>query len=189
MRDRTLRSDVREDFRYLLSRENIELTRSARGLATCLGYALFRPGVGAVVLYRLSRALYTAHLLPFAYVLARANQLLNGVEIPPTVAIGPGFVLHHPSGVVFHGDVRLGARFHCHTGVVLGVRTARGGVTTGPPTCGDGVFIGAGAKLLGGFHVGDDSLVGANAVVLSDVPAGATAIGIPAKLVCARLDA
>lgn len=181
-------TDLREDFRYLLETENLVLTRSLRGVITCLGYALVRPGVGAVVLYRLSRALLAAHLAPLAYVVARLNQVINGIEIPPTVAIGPGLVIQHPSGIVLHGRVELGARFYMHTGVVLGVRTGTDGATLGPPTCGDDVYLGAGAKLLGALHVGDGGQVGANAVVLADVPAGATATGIPARVLRARLE-
>jgi serine O-acetyltransferase len=181
-------ADLREDFRYLLSTENIVLTRSLSGIITCLGYVLVRPGVGAVVLYRVSRALMASHLAPLAYAVARLNQVVNGIEIPPTVAIGPGLVIQHPSGIVLHGQVTVGARCYLHTGVVLGVRTDTKGTTLGPPTCGDDVYVGAGAKLLGGLHIGDGAQVGANAVVLVDVPRGATAVGVPARVARARLD-
>jgi serine O-acetyltransferase len=177
---RGLVPDLREDFRFMLQCEQHDLTSRPRALALCAGYVLARPGASAVVLYRLSRALYRAHLVPLAYVLARLNQVLHGIEIPPTVEIGPGFVIYHPSGIVLHGEVVVGARFRIHTGNVLGIRQSQGGTVLGPPTVGNDVLLGTGAKLLGGFHVGDGASVGANAVVVKDVPAGASAIGIPA---------
>jgi serine O-acetyltransferase len=186
-RRRTFRADLHEDFRFLLSTEGVVLSRTWRSVITCLGYALVRPGVGAVVLYRISRAFMAAHLAPLAYVVARLNQVVNGIEIPPTVVIGPGLVIQHPSGIVLHGRVQLGARFYMHTGVVLGVRTGVGGATLGPPTCGDDVYLGAGAKLLGELHVGDGGQVGANAVLLVDVPAGASAVGVPARVAYGRI--
>jgi serine O-acetyltransferase len=179
---RTLRSDVVEDLRCLLTWEHQPWSRSLRTYAIVLGYLAVRPGASAVLVYRLSRALQKAHLSPLAYVLARLNHVVHGIEIPPTVDVGPGFVIYHPSGIVLHGECTVGARFRVHTGTVLGIREAGGGPVVGPPTVGDDVLIGAGAKLLGALHVGDGAHIGANAVLLQDVPPGGRATGVPATV-------
>jgi serine O-acetyltransferase len=88
---------------------------------------------------------------------------------------GPGFVLVHPIGVVINSAVRGGSNISLESGVVIGDN--RGGV----PVLGNDVFVGSGAKIIGGLTIGSGARVGANAVVLHDVPAGATAVGIPAR--------
>jgi serine O-acetyltransferase len=173
---------VRADFRYMLTQERRSWDRSPRTVVLCLGYVLARPGASAVWVYRCERALYRWRLVPLAYAAARLNQVVHGIEIPPTVDVGPGFVVYHPSGVVLHGNVRVGARFRIHTGAVLGIRGTSGGRTVGPPVLGDDVLVGAGAKLLGDICVGDGVHVGANAVLTVDAPAGSIATGIPAKV-------
>lgn len=173
---------VREDFRVMITREGHAWDRSLRTLVVCLGYFLARPGATAVVVYRAERALYRCKLVPLAYLVARFNQVVHGIEIPPTVEVGPGFVIYHPSGIVLHGDVVVGARFRIHTGAVLGIRGTSSGATVGPPVVGDDVLIGTGAKLLGDITVGDRVHVGANAVLVVDAPADSIATGIPATV-------
>lgn len=173
---------VREDFRVMITREGHSWERSWRTFALCLGYFLARPGATAVVVYRAERALYRWKLVPLAYALARLNQVVHGIEIPPTVDVGPGLVIYHPSGIVLHGDVVVGARLRIHTGVVLGIRGTSSGGTVGPPVVGDDVLIGTGAKLLGDITVGDRVHVGANAVLVTDAPTDSTVTGIPATV-------
>ena len=173
---------VRADFRYMLTQEGQRWSRSPRTLALCLAYFLVRPGATAVWVYRCERALYRWKLVPLAYVAARFNQVVHGIEIPPTVDVGPGFVVYHPAGIVLHGKVRVGARFRIHTGAVLGIRGTSDGRTIGPPVVGDDVLVGTGAKILGDVTVGDGVQVGANAVLVVDAPAGSTATGIPATV-------
>lgn len=99
-----------------------------------------------------------------------------GADLPFSVTAGPGIVLPHGGrGVVLHPSVRIGARATLYHQVTIGVRDANPSATLG-----DDVFIGAGAKVIGEIHLGDGSRVGANAVVLKDVPAGMTAVGVPA---------
>lgn len=174
--------NVRADFRYLLVSEGHAWSRSPRTLALCLGYLFARPGATAVWIYRCERALYRWHLVPLAYVAARFNQVMHGIEIPPTVEVGPGFVVNHPSGIVLHGGVRVGQRLRIHTGAVLGIRGTSEGRTVGPPVLGDDVLVGTGAKLLGDITVGDGVHIGANAVLVQDAPAGSVATGIPATV-------
>jgi serine O-acetyltransferase len=166
----------------MLTQEKHPWSRSWRTLALCLAYFVVRPGASAVWVYRCERALYRWRLVPLAYLTARFNQVVHAIEIPPTVEVGPGFVIYHPAGIVLHGDVRVGERFRIHTGAVLGIRGTSDGRTIGPPVVGDDVLIGTGAKLLGDIVVGDGVHVGANAVLVVDAPAGSRAAGVPATV-------
>lgn len=127
---------------------------------------------------------YSNSRSPFARVLKKITVLkyrfwsvVAGADIPINCEIGGGLLLPHPNGVVIHPDVKIGPNCLIFQQVTLGMRD--GGV----PSIGGHVDIGAGAKLLGPIIVGDHSKIGANAVVLTDVSAGATVIGIPARVV------
>ena len=102
---------------------------------------------------------------------------VTGADIPINTVIGGGLMIPHPNGIVIHAESVIGPNCIIFQQVTLGL--GHGGV----PTIGGDVSIGAGAKLLGGFHVGDHAVVGAMAVVTDDVPEGAVAIGIPARIV------
>jgi serine O-acetyltransferase len=103
-------------------------------------------------------------------------QVLTGNEIPPTTEIGPGLMIWHSGGIVIHSASKIGAGCTLHQGVTIGVRYG-GGDT---PVIGDRVDFGAYAQIIGGVIVGDDCKIGTMAVVLDDIPAGASAVGIPA---------
>jgi serine O-acetyltransferase len=121
------------------------------------------------------------HGNPAGALLARACRRVwrgvEGLEMGTTV-IGPGLFISHGQGTVLSAE-RIGANLQVHQGVTIGwdYRGER------RPVIGDDVFIGAGAKVLGAVTVGDGARIGANAVVVSDVPAGATAVGVPARIV------
>lgn len=137
--------------------------------------AVFTDGTSANLLYRLQAMLARAGLAPLALLPHWINKVVNGCVIGVRAQFGPGLVLIHPVGVVVNSAVRGGCDVRIESGVVIGDN--RGGV----PVLGDGVFIGSGAKIIGGVRVGDGARIGANAVVLHDVPPGATAVGIPAR--------
>lgn len=99
-------------------------------------------------------------------------------DIPLTTRIGGGLLLPHPFAIVIHPMAEIGVNCLIFQGVTLGTR----GPDSGVPRIGGHVDIGAGAKLLGGITVGDHAVIGANAVVLEDVPAHATVVGIPARV-------
>jgi serine O-acetyltransferase len=101
---------------------------------------------------------------------------VTGADIPLNCQLGGGLLLPHPNGVVIHPDARVGPNCLIFQQVTLGT-LASGGT----PVIGGHVDIGAGAKLLGGIVIGDHAKIGANAVVLTDVPAGAVAVGAPAR--------
>lgn len=102
---------------------------------------------------------------------------VTGADIPLNCSIGGGLLIPHPNGIVIHPDVRIGPNCLIFQQVTLGARDAR------VPMVGGHVDFGAGAKVLGAITLGDHSNVGANAVVLIDVPAGASAVGVPAKVI------
>ena len=107
-------------------------------------------------------------------------SVVSGADVPLTSRIGGGLVLPHPNGVVIHPDATIGPNCMIFQQVTIGANRGR------VPALGGHVDIGAGAKLLGAIRVGDHALIGANAVVLCDVPEGATAVGVPAIVLVQR---
>lgn len=104
-----------------------------------------------------------------------------GIELPYTVELGRRVVIEHQSGIVIHGCCSIGDDSIIRQGVTLGNRYLEHPMEA--PCLGKHVNVGAGAKIFGNVNIGDGSNIGANAVVLSDVPPGATAVGIPAKII------
>ena len=104
-----------------------------------------------------------------------------GCFVQGSAEIGAGLRLPHPNGIVIGSGVRIGARCTIYQQVTLGAARTGDGFTNGYPRIGNHVTVFAGAKLIGPIHVGDDAVIGANAVVLQDVPAGHRAIGVPAS--------
>jgi serine O-acetyltransferase len=132
------------------------------------------PRVRAVVQLRLAQAV--APRSTAAALLLQARALRSaGVEISPFAEIGEGLCVMHSTGIVIGPSVRIGRGLRIYQNVTLG-----DGSTPGQPVIGDDVTIGAGACVLGGVHVGDRAVVGANAVVTRDVPADSVATGAPA---------
>jgi serine O-acetyltransferase len=132
-------------------------------------------GTLANALYRLQAWLARIGLAPLALLPHVLNKWLNGCVIGVKAQFGPGFVLIHPIGVVINSSVRGGRNVWLESSVVIGEN--RGAF----PRLGDDIFVGSGAKVIGGVQIGDGARVGANAVVLRDVPPGHTALGIPAR--------
>jgi serine O-acetyltransferase len=108
---------------------------------------------------------------------------VTGADIPLTARLGGGLLLPHPNGVVIHPGATLGP--NC---LLLQQVTIGHGSSAGLPVLGGHVDVGAGAKILGGVRIGDHAKIGANAVVLEDVPEGATAVGIPARVLRPKID-
>jgi serine O-acetyltransferase len=133
------------------------------------------PGFRAVFYHRLRHGNPTGALL--GRVCAQIWKIVPGIELDGTKNIGPGLFISHGQGTVLSAE-RIGANLWVHHEVTIGwdYHGDR------RPIIGDGVFIGAGAKIMGAITVGDGARIGANAVVVCDVPPGATAVGIPAKI-------
>ena len=145
-----------------------------------------RPGFRAVAVYRfgvwrmgVKSKLLRAPLSVLYRMMFRHVRNHYGIELPYSATVGRRVVFEHQSGIVIHGNCVIGDECVIRQGCTLGIR--REDEPDRAPVLGRGVSVGAGAAILGGVHLGDGSQVGANAVVLRDVPAGATVVGIPAK--------
>jgi serine O-acetyltransferase len=133
-----------------------------------------------IVLCRLSRAAMLHRLSLLSRIFSYLNFVLFGLEVSPRCEIGPGIFFPHCSGTVI-GAWRVGSDVTIFQGVTLGARELDMGFNTSlRPSIGDHVTLGAGAKILGGIHIGDYAVVGANAVVLDSVAAASVVVGIPA---------
>ncbi|QXM26292.1 serine O-acetyltransferase [Elioraea tepida] len=137
------------------------------------------PGLHAVAMHRLAHRLWRWRLRLPARLLSHIARMLTGIEIHPGARIGRRLVIDHGDGVVIGETAELGDDILIYHQVTLGGTSLVAGKRH--PTIGNGVILGAGAKVLGPILVGDGARVGANAVVVSDVPAGATVVGIPAR--------
>lgn len=138
------------------------------------------PGVHALLIHRLSHRLWNAGLKWLARFVAHLARWFTGVEIHPAAVIGRRVFIDHGMGVVVGETAEIGDDCTLYHGVTLGGTTWNKGKRH--PTLGKGVVIGAGAKVLGPISIGDGAKIGSNAVVVKDVPAGATAVGIPARI-------
>ena len=138
-------------------------------------------GFWAIVLYRLAHFFYRHNYRLLARIISQTVRLFTGIEIHPGARIGHGIFIDHGSGVVIGETTVVGNNVTIYQGVTLGGT----GKETGKrhPTISDGVMISAGAKLLGSFTVGENAKIGAGSVVLTEVPANATVVGVPGKIV------
>jgi len=137
-------------------------------------------GTLAMVLYRLMQGARRAGLPLLEMVFNKLNTVFGGAIIGRGAEFGPRFVLVHAQGVVINGAVRGGADVKIEHQVTIGAEKRQS------PVIGDGVFIGAGAKIIGPVTIGPRARVGANAVVVHDVPADVSVVGIPARPVVRR---
>jgi serine O-acetyltransferase len=144
------------------------------------------PGVHAVLMQRVANRLWRAGLRFPGRFLSWLARLFTNIDIHPGATIGRRFFIDHGAGVVIGETAEIGDDVTLYHGVTLGGTTWNKGKRH--PTLGDGVVIGAGAKILGAIVLGDQVRVGANSVVVKDVPAHRTVVGIPGKVVT-RLDA
>lgn len=142
--------------------------------------ALMTDGTAAMVLYRCMQRARRWRLAPLEMLFNKLNAALCHCVIGRGAEFGPGFVLVHSNGVVINGAVRGGS------GILLEHQVTIGAERRESPVLGDDVFVGAGARILGPVRIGDGARIGANAVVLDDVPAGCTAVGVPARIVVPR---
>lgn len=145
-----------------------------------------RQGLWAMAVYRFGNWRYRIPFRflrgPFSFtyrVLKVVSQILTGIDLPCEVKVGRRFKIEHFGGIVISGDTVIGDDVIVRNGVTIGLR--RTGIA-GAPVIGNRVDIGTGAKLLGPIHIGDDVAIGANAVVLRDVPSGSIAVGVPATI-------
>ena len=139
------------------------------------------PGVHALIFYRFAHALWQRRWRYLARLLSFVARVVSNVDIHPGARIGRRFFIDHGAGVVIGETAEIGDDVTLYHGVTLGGTTWNAGKRH--PTLGDNVVVGAGAKILGAIVIGDRVRVGANSVVVKNVPADRTVVGIPAKIV------
>jgi len=164
---------AREDMACVFERDPAARSR----LEVLLTY----PGLHAMLMHRLAHVLWLGGWRFAARWLGWLARLLTNVDIHPGATIGRRFFIDHGAGVVIGETAEIGDDCTLYHGVTLGGTTWNRGKRH--PTLGSGVVVGAGAKILGAIRIGDGARVGANSVVIREVPAGRTAIGVPARLV------
>ena len=166
--------NLREDVTCILERD--PAARSKLEVLTCY------PGLHALMVHRLAHRLWTAHFYWLGRFVAHLSRMLTGIEIHPGAKIGQRVFIDHGFGVVIGETAEIGDDCTIYQGVTLGgTRLYKGAKRH--PTLGKGVVVGAGAQVLGGFLVGDGARIGSNAVVTKPVPAHATAVGNPARII------
>ncbi|SDA82742.1 serine O-acetyltransferase [Pseudomonas sp. NFPP33] len=164
---------IREDIQGVFHRD--PAARNAFEVVTCY------PGLHAVWLHRVAHALWRSGWKWLARVVSNFGRWMTGIEIHPGAKIGRRFFIDHGMGIVIGETAEIGNDVTLYQGVTLGGTSWNKGKRH--PTLEDGVVVGAGAKVLGPFTVGAGAKIGSNAVVTKAVPAGATAVGIPGKII------
>ncbi len=164
--------NIREDIASVFDRD--PAARNTFEVLTCY------PGLHARLFPRLANRLWHARLKWLARFLSYVARALTGIEIHPGATIGKRFFIDHGMGIVIGETAEIGDDVTLYHGVTLGGTSWKHGKRH--PTLEDGVVVGAGAKILGPITIGAAAKIGSNAVVVKDVPAGATAAGIPARI-------
>ncbi len=167
-------STIRDDIECIFERD--PAAKSRWEVLTCY------PGLHALILHRLAHALWAMGLWWLGRFISHVSRFLTGIEIHPAAKIGKRVFFDHAMGVVVGETAEIGDGCTIYQGVTLGGTSLYKG-TKRHPTLGCDVVVGAGAKVLGGFEVGAGARIGSNAVVTKPVPAGATAVGNPARII------
>lgn len=143
---------------------------------------LLYPGLYAMVVHRFAHWLYKKRFYFISRVISFIMRFITGIEIHPGAQIGKDLFIDHGIGVVIGETAIIGNNVFIYHGVTLGGTGNEKGVKR-HPTVGNNVIIGAGAKVLGNINIGDNVKIGANSVVVKDVPENKTVVGIPAKII------
>ena len=164
---------IRQDIRAAKERDP--------AVPTTLQVIFAYPGVHAIWGHRISHWLWNRGARVAARVFAELTRILTGVEIHPGAVLGSGLFIDHATGVVIGETAEVGDDVTIFHGVTLGGT----GADTGKrhPTIGDRVIVGAGAEILGPIKIGDDSRIGANAVVVKEVPSSSVVVGVPGQII------
>ncbi len=170
---KALAKSVREDVAAVRDRDP-----AAKSDAEVL---LLYSGIHALIAHRVAHGLYKKEHYFSARAISQGAKMITGIEIHPGATIGKGLMIDHGTGVVIGETAEIGDNCTIYQGVTLG-GTGKD-VGKRHPTLGNNVMVGAGAKVLGPFYIGDNTKIAANAVVLEEIPENCTAVGIPAKIV------
>ena len=163
-------------------RNDIQAAKERDPAATSTLEVIFTyPGFHARQLHRLAHTLHTLGLRLPARLISHLGRALTGIEIHPRAQIGEKFFIDHGMGVVIGETTVIGNNCHLYQGVTLGGTSTQRAKRH--PTLGDGVVVGAGAKIIGAVNIGDDAKIGAGSVVVTNVPPNATVVGVPGHIV------
>ncbi|MDD3114477.1 MAG: serine O-acetyltransferase [Anaerovibrio sp.] len=168
-----LRARIRKDIRVVFERD--PAARSVIEVVCCYS------GLHAIWLHRISHRLYMKGWVLVPRLISNLGRFLTGIEIHPGATIGDGLFIDHGTGIVIGETAELGKNVTLYQGVTLGGTGKEKGKRH--PTLGNNVVVASGAKVLGSFTVGDHAKIGAGSVVLKPVPAYATVVGIPGRVV------
>jgi serine O-acetyltransferase len=163
---------LRRDIRTVLERD--PAARSALEVLLCY------PGVHALALHRLAHRLWHAGLTTLARAVSHVGRFLTGIEIHPAARLGQGLFIDHGMGVVIGETAEVGDNVTLLQGVTLGGTSLRR--EKRHPTLGNNVVVGAGAKIIGAFTIGDNSRIGAGSVVVREVPPNSVVVGVPGRV-------
>lgn len=165
---------INEDLKFIVNNDKAARNR--------IEVFLLYPSVHAMIIYRISHAFYNKRMFFIARLISQIGRFLTGIEIHPGATIGKGILIDHGMGVVIGETSIIGDRVIIYQGATIG---ATGNETEFKrhPTLGNDIVVGSGAKILGPVNIGDNCKIGANSVVLEDVPSNCTAVGIPAKII------
>ena len=164
---------IKKDIEYIMENDPAARTK--------LEVFLLYPSIHARLAHMISHFLYKKNLLFLARLISQIARFLTGIEIHPGATLGAGILIDHGMGVVIGETAELGDRITIYHGTTLGGTGKEIGKRH--PTVGNDVIIGAGAKVLGPITIGDNSKIGANSVVLKNVPENSTVVGIPGKII------
>jgi serine O-acetyltransferase len=163
---------LRRDIRAALERD--PAARSALEVLLCY------PGVHVLVFYRIAHRLWNRGWTTTARFIMHVARFLTGIEIHPAARLGPGLFIDHGMGVVIGETAEVGANVTLLQGVTLGGTSLKR--EKRHPTLGDNVVVGAGAKIIGAFKIGDGSRIGAGSVVVREVPPNSVVVGVPGRV-------
>jgi serine O-acetyltransferase len=164
---------LREDIRAVFERD--PAARSVPEIIFCY------PGLHAVWVHRIARWFWVRRIYFLGRLVSHMGRALTGIEIHPGATIGKAFFIDHGMGIVIGETSEIGDHVTLYHGVTLGGTTWQKGKRH--PTIGNNVVIGAGAKVLGPVKIGDNTRIGANSVVISEIPSNSVVVGIPGKVV------
>ncbi len=164
---------INEDLKYII--DNDPAARNK------IEVFLLYPSIHALLIYRISHFFYKHKRFFFARLLSQFGRFITGIEIHPGAKIGYGILIDHGMGVVIGETAIIGNRVTIYQGATIGA-TGNEKEFKRHPTLGNDIVVGSGAKILGPVSIGNHSKIGANSVVISDMPEYSTAVGIPARI-------
>ena len=165
---------IKKDIEYIMEKDPAARSK--------LEVFLLYPSIHARIAHMISHFLYNKKLFFLARLISQLARTLTGIEIHPGAILGESILIDHGMGVIIGETAVVGDRITIYHGTTLGGTGNEKGIKR-HPTVGNDVIIGSGAKVLGNINIGSNSKIGANAVVLEDVPEGATVVGVPARVV------